>query len=87
MSFGAPSEHLTDERTILATGFARAALNDPHGIHPGVWAKLKQHFSDTELMELCYVIGHYSGMQLVTFLLEPDIETGQPNAGQEIQQK
>ena len=75
MSFGAPSERLTDERTILATGFALAALNDPHGIHPGVWTELKQHFSDAELVELCYIIGHYSGMQLVTFLLEPDKET------------
>lgn len=74
MSFGAPAERLTDERTVLAVGFAQAAFNDPHSIHPGVWTELKQHFTDAELMELCYLIGHYSGMQLVTALLQPDIE-------------
>lgn len=74
MSFGAPAEHITDERTVLATGFAQAALNDPHGIHPGVWDELRQHFSEKELMELCYIVSYYVGSQLLTFLLEPDVE-------------
>jgi alkylhydroperoxidase family enzyme len=73
MSFGAPAERLTDERTILAVGLAYMAAKDPDGIHPDSWAELKQHFSDRELMELCYVIGHYSGMQLVTLLLDTDV--------------
>jgi alkylhydroperoxidase family enzyme len=73
MSFGAPSERLTDERTILAVGLAHMAVRQPHAIHPGSWAELKQHFSEVELMELCYVIGHYGGMQLVNVLLDTDV--------------
>lgn len=72
MSFGPPAERLSDERTILAVGLAHMAKKDPHGIHPASWAELKQHFSDRELMELCYVIGHYNGMQMVNVLLDTD---------------
>jgi alkylhydroperoxidase family enzyme len=74
MSFGAPAERLTDERTVLAIGLAHAAMDDPHGIHPNIWVELKQHFSDTELMELCFIIGHYSGNQLVNILLDTDVD-------------
>ena len=73
MAEGAPSEHLTDERTILAVGLAEMALKDPHGIHPKSWEELKEHFSDVELMELCFIIGHYSGMQVVNILLDTDL--------------
>jgi alkylhydroperoxidase family enzyme len=72
MSFGAPAERLTDERTILAVGLAHMAAQDPHSIHPASWTELKQHFSEVELMELCYVIGHYHGMQTLTILLDVD---------------
>ena len=75
MSFGAPSEHVTDERLVLATGFAQTVLNNPGDVHPGVWAELRQHFSEVELMELTFIVGHYIGTQIFTFLLEPDIET------------
>jgi alkylhydroperoxidase family enzyme len=72
MSFGPPAERLTDERTILAVGLAHMAKKDLHSIHPASWAELKQHFSERELMELCYVIGHYNGMQMVNVLLDTD---------------
>jgi alkylhydroperoxidase family enzyme len=75
MSFGAPSEHVTDERTLLAIGLAHAAMEDPHSIHPDSWSELKQHFSDRELVELCYLIAFYSGNQLFNVLLDPEIET------------
>ena len=78
MSEGAPSEQLIDERTILAVGLARFALKDPHGIHSKTWAELKEHFSETELMELCFVIGYYSGMQLANVLLDTDIPGESP---------
>ena len=78
MSKGALSEQLIDERTILAVGLAEMALKDPHGIHSKTWTELKQHFSETELMELCFVIGHYSGMQLANVLLDTDIPEEQP---------
>ena len=77
MSEGAPSEQLIDKRTILAVGLAEFALKDPHGIHSKAWAELKQHFSETELMELCFVIGYYSGMQLANVLLDTDIPEAQ----------
>jgi alkylhydroperoxidase family enzyme len=73
MSFGPPAERLTDERTILAVGLAHMAKKDPHGIHPDSWTELKQHFSERELMELCYIIGHYNGMQMVNILLDTDV--------------
>lgn len=73
MSEGAPAEHLADERTILAVGLAEMALKDPHGIHPKTWQELKQKFSETELVELCFAIGHYSGMQLANILLDTDV--------------
>lgn len=73
MSFGPPAERLTDERTILAVGLAHMAKKDPHSIHPDSWTELKQHFSERELMELCYVIGHYNGMQMVNILLDTDV--------------
>lgn len=72
MSFGAPAERLTDERTILAVGLAHMARQDPHSIHPNAWAELKQHFSEQEVVELCYLIGHYCGMQMVNILLDTD---------------
>ena len=77
MSFGAPSEHIVDDRTVLATGLARAALSDPHSIHPSVWDELRAHFSEKEILELCYCIGHYAGAQLFTVLLKPDLEGDQ----------
>ncbi len=73
MSFGPPAERLTDERIILAVGLAHMAKKDPHGIHPHSWVELKQHFSERELMELCYIIGHYNGMQMVNILLDTDV--------------
>lgn len=73
MSFGPPAERLTDERTILAVGLAHMAQKDPHAIHPDSWAELKRHFSERELMELCYVIGHYNGMQMVNILLDTEV--------------
>lgn len=73
MAEGAPSEQLTDERTILAMGLAHMALKEPHGIHPQSWAELKRHFSETELMELCFIIGHYTGMQKANILLDTDL--------------
>ena len=73
MSEGAPSEQLIDERTILAVGLAESALRDPHLIHPTTWSELNQHFSEAELVELCFAIGYYSGMQLANVLLDTDI--------------
>ena len=73
MSFGAPSEHLTDERTILAVGLAHVALKYPHDIHPDTWAELRESFSAAELMELCFAVGYYSGMHLANILLDTDI--------------
>jgi len=80
MSCDAPLEHLTDKRTILAVGLAHAATGGPHDIHPNVWAELKQHFSNAELMELCFVIGHYSGMQLANVLLDTDVNPDEPGS-------
>lgn len=82
MSFGAPSERLEDRRTALAVQFARTAVGDPHGIPPQVWTELQQHFTERELVELCFVVGWYSGMQLVNILLDTDVPA-EDTAGRE----
>ena len=68
----------------MAVGLAHAAMDDPHGIHPGAWEEVKRHFSDAELMELCFIIGHFSGMQLANVLLDTDIDTEEVPAKEEI---
>lgn len=73
MSFGPPSERLTDPRSQLAVTFAHAAFDDPHGIEESLWDQLGEHFSDREIMELVFVIGFYTGSQLMTHLLDTDL--------------
>jgi alkylhydroperoxidase family enzyme len=73
MTFGAPSERVTDERTILAVGLAHAATQDPHSIHEGAWQELKEHFTERELVDLIFFIGYTSGMQMVNVLLDTDL--------------
>jgi alkylhydroperoxidase family enzyme len=74
MSLGAPSERLTDLRTMAAVQLAHAAMEDPHAIPDDLWRDLKQHFSDRELVELVFVIGFYRGTQLMNVLLDTDID-------------
>ena len=74
MSLGAPSERLTDLRTIAAVQLAHAAMSDPHAVPDDLWRDLKQHFSDRELTELIFVIGFYRGTQLMNVLLDTDLD-------------
>lgn len=83
MSEGAPSEHLTDQRTILAVNLAHASMADPHEVPEELWTQLKQAFTEVELVELCFVIGYYRGMQLANVLLDTDVDPDQgPVSGQ-----
>ena len=73
MSEGAPSERLIDLRTIMAVTLAHASMEDPHNVPEELWTQLKQAFSETELVELCFVIGYYRGTQVANVLLDTDV--------------
>lgn len=74
MSFGPPAERHVDTRTRLAVDFAHAAFHDAYAIPESTWDELRAHFSERELMELIFVTGFYTGSQLMTFLLDTDVE-------------
>jgi alkylhydroperoxidase family enzyme len=74
MSLGAPSERITDLRTMAAVQLAHAAMENPHAVPDALWRNLKQHFSDRELIELIFVIGFYRGTQLMNVLLDTDVD-------------
>jgi len=72
MAFGAPSEPLSDKRTILAVRLALSVLVDPAGIPESTWTELKNYFSEAELVELVFIICQYIAIHLVGFLLDVD---------------
>lgn len=72
MAFGAPAERLTDERTILAVGFAVAVLASPADIPEAAWDELRRNFSDGELVELVFLVCQYIGIHLFAYLMAID---------------
>lgn len=72
MSLGAPAEHLTDTRTILAVAFAKYVLVNPAGIDEFVWEELKNSFTESELVALVFMISQYIAAHLFGYLLDID---------------
>jgi alkylhydroperoxidase family enzyme len=61
------------------------AADELHGdrvLSDGVWAQLRTHLSDTDLIELCMLVGHYEmlAMTLNALRVEPDpLPSGPPS--------
>ena len=68
MASGAPSEHVTDLRTIMAGQLAVYACGDPHDVPESLWKDIKALFSEREIVELVFMIGYYSGNQIMNIL-------------------
>jgi len=73
MAYGAPSEHLSDQRSVLAVRFALSVLHDPANISKSTWSELENQFSEAELVELVFVVTQYMAMHLFGFLLDVDV--------------
>ena len=73
MSFGVPSESLSDPRTCLAVRFALSILHDPAHIPESTWTELKNQFSEAELVELVFIICQYIAVHLFGFLFDVDV--------------
>ena len=52
-----------DERQKAALAYASALAWAPHEANDEVWARLREHFSDDEIMELGYFVGLTFGQQ------------------------
>jgi alkylhydroperoxidase family enzyme len=51
-SLGLPKDHYEDPRVAAAVAFAGALASSPTGISDEVWAEVRPHFNDEELVEL-----------------------------------
>ena len=56
------STHFT-EREKVALRYADAITWDPSAADDAMWAELKRHFSEAELVEMGYLVGVFAGGQ------------------------
>jgi uncharacterized protein YciW len=64
-----------DEREKAALAYARAIASNPREADDALWARLREHFTDDELVELGWFIGLTLGQQ--RWLKTLRIERGQ----------
>ncbi len=56
-------------RERLAVEVTRAAMHDSNAVPESLWTQLHEHFSDPELVELCFLIGYINMLNLFNNLL------------------
>lgn len=81
MASGAPSEHVTDLRTILAAQLAEYAVRDPEGVPGALWDDIRALFNEREIVDLVFMIGYYSGNHIMNMLWQTDRNPPPPSPG------
>jgi alkylhydroperoxidase family enzyme len=74
MSFGCPSQNIQDPKTKAAVDFARKMTQTTLPISKEDIEKLKKHFSDKEVAELCAFIAFGTGYARFGAALAVDVE-------------
>ncbi len=74
MSFGCPSPNIQDPKTKLAVDFARKMAQTNLAISKENIEKLKSHFSDKEIAELCAFIAFGTGYARFGAALSVDVK-------------
>ena len=62
-----------DEKEKAALAFAEQMTKDAKGVDDAMYAELKRHFADSEIMELAAVIGLFNYFNRVNDALRVDI--------------
>ncbi len=78
--FGGDYDSL-DSREALAVELAERIGGDPHSVTDDFWAKLKEHFSDDEIVELVFscCIFNWGNKFNITMRLDSAEESAYPN--------
>lgn len=73
-----------DEREIAAVEYARGMGTNPQGLatNEDLWARMKELFTDAEIVELTYAIAGWMGLGRVAHVLGTDQSCGVPEAAE-----
>lgn len=67
------NEELFDERERVTLEFTEVMSNDSNNVSNHLWARLKQHFDDGEIIELACVIGTFNYFNRFNNALKVDV--------------
>lgn len=70
MAKGAPASEHADPREAAAVAFAKLAGEDPGSVPDGAFARLREHFTEAQVSELCAFISFISACQRFGALLQ-----------------
>ncbi len=65
-------------REALAVQFAERIALDPHTVDDAFWARLKEHFSDDEIVEMVFACGIFNWGNKFNITLHMDTEEKSP---------